>query len=75
MKATKEKIVHLAPATPRPFWCPECRVENKDLQPLRFVSSSSEQWGTVVTRHDYYRCRKCGDRFVSTNGRKPELAA
>ncbi len=65
---------HIAP--PHPYWlkCPECEC-NKDQVWLKFHHSWSEQWGTVVTRHDFYRCPHCKDTFVSTNGGDPELAA
>lgn len=35
----------------------------------------TEQWGRVVTRHDFYTCKACRDTLVSTNGREPETAA
>lgn len=74
-KVIEDKLIHLAPATPREFKCPECRVEGCPRQPLKFLRSLPEQWGTVVTWHDVYRCQRCKEKFVSTNGRAPEIAA
>lgn len=70
----EHELVRLAPLTPRTFLCPECRADRVKTT-LRFRHSSSEQWGCVVTRHDYYSCRRGHGRFVSTNGSPPETAA
>lgn len=59
------------------FLCPECddpEYGNTKVY-LRFGYSFSEQWGPVVTRHDFSRCPNCRNTFVSTNGRDPERAA
>lgn len=64
--------VVLAPPEPLLHRCPECSTGNK-IRRLTFTTSMSEQWGVVVTRHDFYRCRKCRQKFVSTNGRTPEV--
>lgn len=69
-----DKVINLAPPEPLKFHCPECAVDNHKAG-LRYTENMSEQWGCVVTRHDFYRCRSCHQRFVSTNGGKPEIAS
>lgn len=76
------EYVHLAPPEPLLHKCPECTVsetrrfphDNKVFR-LTYLRSLHETWGTCITRHDVYRCRACRGKFVSTNGREPELAA
>ena len=75
MKLYEEhELVQLAPKEPVKHNCPDCK-ENGTKCRLRYLRSFYEQWGSVVTRHDVYRCRKGCGKFVSTNGREPELAA
>lgn len=69
-----EKTVQLAPEKPVKFDCPECACDGWKHR-LKFKRSSSEQWGCCVTRHDVYKCPGCRGKFVSTNGREPDLAA
>ena len=64
--------VVLAPPEPLLHKCPECS-NGKKIRRLTFLHSMSEQWGVVVTRFDFYRCRECRQKFVSTNGRTPEV--
>lgn len=72
-----QKTVHLAPPEPPRLKCPECSIDDPspNRRHLTLLRSFSEQWGYVVTRHDVYRCRYCRTKFVSTNGREPEIAA
>ncbi len=73
---TPENIKCIAPPHPYWFYCPECDTEEYKVKAwLKFHYSTTETWGTVQTRHDFYRCPNCKDTFVSTNGREPELAA
>lgn len=73
-KSKPEKTVLLAPKKPNQFNCPECDVDNEKT-PLKFKHSVTTQWGCCVTRYDYYRCKLCRQKFVSTNGQDPDLAA
>lgn len=83
--------MYLAPPEPLLHKCPDCEANedegvrnrkklkirdiNRKTHRLTFLHSFTEQWGTCVTRHDVYRCRGCGERWVSTNGREPQVAA
>lgn len=76
------EYVYLAPAEPLLHKCPDCtenerasKARVKKTYRLTFLHSFTETWGCVVTRHDVYRCRGCGERWVSTNGREPDVAA
>ncbi len=85
------EYVELAPPEPLLHKCPECEANEDEgernrkkagkggihraTHRLTYLRSFSEQWGTCVTRHDVYRCRSCRTKFVSTNGREPEVAA
>lgn len=81
--------VLLAPPEPLLHKCPECEANEDEgvanrkkskifgiprkTYRLTYTDSTTEQWGSVVTRHDYYKCRHCRSKFVSTNGRSPEI--
>lgn len=74
--------VLLAPPRPLLWECPDCTAEEASAPPylrrtftMRFGYSLTEQWGCVVTRHDFYKCRECRETYVSTNGRGPDVAA
>lgn len=83
--------VQCAPPEPLLHKCPDCEANEeegrlnrkkagiggirKQTHRLTYLRSFTEQWGCVVTRHDVYRCRNCGEKWVSTNGREPEVAA
>lgn len=68
-----DELVHSAPPHPYAFVCPDCGDDYPDAY-LRFGYSMSEQWGCVVTRHDFSRCPVCKGTYVSTNGGEPDLA-
>ncbi len=70
---------NLAPEKPPKLQCPNdgeygCHGPSKRRH-ITFLYSVSEAWGSVVTRHDVYRCRCCHTRFVSTNGGEPQEAS
>lgn len=84
------EYVYLAPPVPLLHVCPACteneraakarvkkpyRLSLQTTYRLTFLHSLTETWGTCVTRHDVYRCRHCRERWVSTNGREPDVAA
>jgi hypothetical protein len=85
------EMLMLAPPEPLLHKCPDCTanedegVQNRKklkikgvpvkVHRLTYVRSFTETWGTCVTRHDVYRCRSCRTKWVSTNGRKPDVAA
>lgn len=68
------EYLHLAPPEPLLHKCPDCLAEKAEVR-LTYLRSLGETWGTVVTRHDVYRCRSCKTKWVSTNGREPDVAA
>ncbi len=65
--------VLLAPPEPLLHKCPETEYGCAGRR-LTYLRSFTEQWGRAVTRHDVYRCGKCRTKWVSTNGRPPEVA-
>lgn len=76
------EYVYLAPKEPLLHKCPDCTENEKSVKAylrktyrLTYLRSLGETWGCVVTRHDVYRCRTCREKWVSTNGREPEVAA
>lgn len=76
------EYVRLAPEVPLLHLCPDCTENEKSVKAylrktyrLTYLRSLGETWGCVVTRHDVYRCRNCREKWVSTNGREPEVAA
>lgn len=76
----KGRTIVIAPPKPLLHECPDCTEEEKAtpaykrrVYRLTYLRSLHEQWGDVVTRHDVYRCRVCRTKWVSTNGREPEV--
>lgn len=85
------EYTELAPPEPLLHKCPECEANEdegerntkkksgiafrRQTHRLTYLRSRHETWGTCVTRHDVYRCRSCRTKWVSTNGREPEVAA
>lgn len=74
--------VRLAPPEPLLHKCPDCTEQESTLPAYRrkvyrltYLRSLGETWGKCVTRHDVYRCRNCREKWVSTNGREPDVAA
>lgn len=52
--------------------CPECSIEGVKHR-LGFLHMTRTQWGSVITQYDYFRCRHGHGRFVTTNGREPQI--
>lgn len=85
------EMLMLAPPEPLLHKCPDCMANEEEgirnrkklkirgvpvkVHRLTYLRSFTETWGTCVTRHDVYRCRSCRTKWVSTNGREPEVAA
>lgn len=85
------EMLLLAPPEPLLHKCPDCMANEEEgvlnrkklkvrgipmkIHRLTYLRSFTETWGTCVTRHDVYRCRSCRTKWVSTNGRVPEVAA
>jgi hypothetical protein len=85
------EYTHLAPPEPLLHKCPDCEADEDEgvrnrkrlkvrgvprkTHRLTYLRSFGETWGTVVTRHDVYRCRACRTKWVSTNGGAPQVTS
>jgi hypothetical protein len=74
MPLKKEKLHLIFKGDPPAFECPECACD-KYQSYLKYVRKNTTQWDSVVTTYFYYRCQLCWEKFVSTNGREPQIAA
>ena len=70
----KEPVHHCFQGDPPAFNCPECACDD-EVVALKHTDRATTQWGSVVTTYLYYRCKRCKNRFVSTNGRDPAIAS